>query len=264
MIRIKKNINNKLIIKDYPTKYWLAFIILTIFTFVINYCTFYIAPIYSSLTCHKSWLNKTTCEIFEYSLGNKNLVNQKINNLHEPKELLRNGTIWLKTEVDLLHNHIKNIYYPSHRFLGFFDIFIYRFHWQAAEEIIQIDSFINGNNNKTLKIIRKTPFLFYIPILLLPFTIIISIIAIVVQPIDTYLFDLNQNQLVVRSNILSIWEEKIYSLDQLNIIYSSEMSNQRISSILLKIDEQKIANFNDFTDTKASINLFNLLKQYIK
>lgn len=264
MIRIKENINKKLIIKDYPAKSWLAFIILAIFAFVINYCNFYVAPVYSSLTCNKNWLNITNCEILGSSLGNKNLINQKINNLHEPKSILKNGTIWLKTEVDLLHNHIKNIYYPNNQFLGFFDIYLYRFHWQTENEIIQINNFIQSkDNNKTLKIVRNVPFLFYISILLLPFTIVASVIAILVQPVYTYLFDLNQNHLVIRSNILSILEEKIYSLDQLNVTYTSESDNKKPSSILLKIDEQKIADFNDFIDTKESLNLFNLLKQYI-
>lgn len=265
MIKIVENNDNKLIIKKYPTKYWLSCMILTIFAFIVNYGVFFVAPIYSSLSCNKGWLNTTNCEITESSLFHKNLLHQKVDRIDEPKGILGNGTIWLTTKIDLLHNQIENIYYPGHSFLGFFDVYLYRFHWQAVQEVNQINSFIDQQNNReTLILIRKIPVFFYIPFLLLPLTIAISVICILVQPIDTYIFDIQQNCLVVKNRILSTVEEKTYPLDRLKIAFLTTADNDRPSSILINIDKQKLTTFKDFQNTSEALNLFNLLKQYIR
>ena len=264
MIRIIENSDKKLIIKNYPTKYWLAFIVLTILTFALNYGTFYLAPIYSSLTCNRSWLNKTHCEIREYSLLDRNRLQQTVNNLNEPKKILRNGTIWLTTEVDLLHNRIGNIYYPSHSFLGFFDIYLYRFRGQAVREVDRINDFVrHKNNRKNLILIRKIPGFYYIFLLLLPLTIVMPIILIFIQPINTYVFDRDKHHLVVRNNISSRVEKKIYPLASLKVISSIKTEDDR-KLIILNADEQKLATFNNFLNELEALNTLNLLKQYIK
>jgi len=265
MIRVAENNNKKLIIKNYPTKYWLVCILLAIFSLLINYGAFYLAPIYSSLSCNKGWLNTTNCEIIEYSFGNKDLYYHKIKNLREPKEILRNGTIRLTTEIDLLHNHIKNIYYPSNKLTGFFDLYLYRFHWQSEKEVSQINDFIySKNNQKSLKLIRKIPFVFYISFLLLPLAIVLSIISILVHPVDTYIFDLDQNNLVITNNFASTFEEQIYSLNQLSAVSYSADDDNKLCSIILQVKGQNILTFNDFTNMEEAQKLFNLIKQYVK
>ena len=265
MIRIIENNKYKLIIKDYPTKYWLALIILTIFVVIVNYQAFFLAPIFYCLSCTKGWLNITNCEIIESSLFNKNLFHQIINHIHEPKGVLKNGTIWLTTEIDLLHNRLENIYYPSDRFLGFYSIYLYRFHGQALQELNQINDFIHSKDSQKILILTRKIFsLFYIPFLLLPLTIVIPIISIIIQPITTYIFDVQQNYLFTRKNILSTVEEKTYSLDRLKTISSIENQEHKPYSISINIKEQKLFTFNDFKNKSEALNLFNILKQYIK
>ncbi len=144
MIKTIEYSNNSLILKDYPAKHWLAFICLTIFIILFNYQALFNKPIYSALNCYKEWSNSINYEPIESALFKPDLRHKTIKNIRSPKRILKNGTIWLNTEIDLLHNRIKNNYYPSSHFFGFFSVYLYRFHEQALQEVKQIENFIHN------------------------------------------------------------------------------------------------------------------------
>lgn len=261
MINIIENTNKNLTLKDYPFKHWLAFICFTIFVVIVNYTILFKTPIYSSLTCDRDWFNRVNCELVESALLKHNLRHQTINNISNSPYILKNGRILLNREMDLLHNRVKNNYFPSHSFLGFFDIYLYRFRGQAVNEVKQIKNFIHSQTKEyKLKITRKLFPLFYIPLLLLPATILIGIFATLMQPITTYTFDFQQKNLTVLKKSKLIADRKSYSTDELSITSIDEIK----SSIVLNTNNQTSYLLNDFQNKQQASEIIDTLQQHIK
>ncbi len=77
MIGIIKSDRQQLIIKRYPAKMLLAFILLFILLVDLDYYTLFYLPVYSSLTCTKGFLNNNTCTLAESSsLNNKTIYSR--------------------------------------------------------------------------------------------------------------------------------------------------------------------------------------------
>lgn len=139
MIDIRENKQNKLVIKDYPYRYWLLYICLTIATLLFNYETFVLTPLQSTLVCQKGFFNTNSCQITEYSLFNRNLTKRTVNNIHhvKPSANSNNRNILLKTE---LKGNIQNVYFPSRIF---FNTSMYIRDKELKKDIKKINDFIN-------------------------------------------------------------------------------------------------------------------------
>lgn len=260
MIKIIANNAHDIILRRYPTKLWLAFFCLIVFVIIGNYLALFKTPIYYSLTCDRGWLNTINCELIECAFLKPNLRNQTIKNISTSPDILNNGRILLNVEADLLHNHIKNNYFPSHSFLGFSDIYIYRFRGQVINEVKQIKNFIySQKKSKQLKITRKLFPLFYLSLLLLPTTILVGIFGILLQPITTYTFKFQENNLIVLEKSIFISYRKTHSIDRLTIASADKQKN----SILLTTKTEEFYLFDYFQNPQQASQAINKLKQYI-
>ena len=259
MIQILENDDDKIILRRYPIKNWLAFFCLTASIATLNYLVLFNAPVYSSLTCDRAWLNTIDCELLESSLFKSDLRHQTIKNIGEAQHILNNGRILLNTEIDLLHNQIKNNYFPSHSFLGFYDIYLYRFPRQALNEAKQIKNFVNNRKQNKLEITRKLFSLLYPFLLLLPVTILISIFCILAQPITTYIFNFKQNKLTIVEKSSFTSDRKSHSIDSLKITSTDEQKN----SIMLTTNTKTSYLFDYFQNPKQASKAIDKLKQHI-
>lgn len=190
MIIIAESSDKQLILKDYPFRGWLAFICLAIFVVLCNYQVFFRTPIHSYLNCRKEIFNSISCESIESSLLNNNLTSKTVSNIYEAKKVFgsKSNVIKLEQHTNIWNSKVKKVYYPSN---SYFSPYLYRTNKQVDLEISQIDNFVhNWDNNQTLRLTREISWFLLIFLLLLPFTIIIPLVAIIMQPIVTYLFNL--------------------------------------------------------------------------
>ena len=275
MIRIITNSQNKFIFKDYPTKYWLAFVFLFILILLLDYYVLFLSPNSSSLICTKRFLNTTNCELIETSFFNPNLTHKTITNIQKPRIAFggRVGKIWLKTEIDFWGGSIKNIYYPSS---GIFGLRLYNINQQVRLDVEKLNNFIqNRNSNKVLIIQRPRRttnkqlssifniFRILLVSLILGFPLFIPVIVIFIVPITTYSFDSQKDILTVKQFILFSTEEKSYPLNQLAIISLVENKEEKQPSISIKLERAKTQTINDFKNKAEAINLLNLLKNFV-
>lgn len=260
MIRTLESDRDKLIIKDYPLRWWLAFIFLAMLIIICNYYLFFILPVSSSLTCTKNFLNTTNCELVESSVFNKNLTHQTITNIYKVKQGIgsKSNSILLKTKIKL-RGYIKNIYFPSRSLIR---TKLYRSKNQLQREIEQINNFIHSWNNKTPILNVKMPPLFFLVIWLMPLTILVPLTVIFICPIITYTFESQKNSLTIQELILFSTEEKRYSLNKLEIDFSIE-KDDRHPSISIKTDRDKTYTINDFENKVEAIKLLKSLKKFI-
>ena len=256
MIKLLPTNREQLIIKHYPIKIWLASIFLLIFSFTLYCYTLFKSPIYSSLTCTKDFLNNTNCELVESALLDERLTHQYINNVSKPRKAGgRSNTIWLKTEARLWHGSIKNIYYPSNLF---FDPALQRSNRKVTEEISELNNFIHSRDKQTLTISRKVPFLFSILAVILVLPCSLPLVFTFIFPITTYYFKSSTTKLTIKEFIPLVRKETV-SFEELNNL---ELKTDR-DSILLKVKDREIGNFNDFASKEEYLEVLELIKQYI-
>ncbi len=261
MIIIKENNKDRLIIKDHPAKYWLAFMFLAILIIIDNYYLFFLFPISSSLTCNKVFLNTANCELVESSLINKNLTHRTVANIHKAKQGTygQSHSILLKTEIRLKGN-IKNIYFPSRSLIR---THLYRSNRKLQRNIKQINDFIHSWNNQTLILNKKMPSLFFIVVWLMPLPILVPLTAIFIYPIVAYSFDSQKNSLTIQELIFFSPEEKRFYLNELKISSSVENKAQKYLAVYIKTSKEKTYEINDFENKEEALNLLKLLSQYI-
>ena len=257
MIEIVENKQDKIVIKDYPYKYWLVYICLTIATLLFNYETFVMTPLKSTLDCQKGFLNTNSCQITEYSLFNRNLIKKKVNNIHhvKPSVSSNNRNILLKTE---LKGNVQNVYFPSRLF---FNTPMYTTEKEFKTDIQRINNFINRwQQDEVLIINKKIPILFYVTFLAYPLMLIGSISAIFTCPILTYIFNFLQNYLIVEEKALLSKNEQNYSINKLKLASVEEQKN----SILLNTNSKMSYLLDDFQNQQEAVEILNILKQHIK
>lgn len=274
MIRIIDSSEDKLIFKDYPINYWLAFIFLFVLIIILEYCVLFLSPNSATLICTKNFLNTTKCELIETSFFDKNLTHKTITNIQKPRIAFngRVGKIWLKTEIDLWHG-IKNVYYPNSSAFG---LRLYNINQQVRLDIEKLNNFIQSwNKNKVLIIQRpirtakkQGSFIFKFFWLLLLGSILISplfipIIAIFIFPITTYSFDSLKNSLIVKELILFSVKEQSYPLNQLVITSTLENKEEKQPSIFIKLEREKTQIISDFENKAEALKLLNLIKDFI-
>ena len=260
MIIIVESSDKKLILKDYPFRGWLAFICLGIFVVLCNYQAFFRTPIHSYLNCRKEIFNSISCELIESSLLNNDLTSKTVSNIYEAKKVQgsKSNVIKLEQHTNIWNSRGKKVYYPSNSYFG---PYLYRTNRQVDLEISQIDDFVhNWDNNQTLTLTREISWLSLIFLLLLLSTIIIPLVAIIMQPIVTYLFDLQKKSLIIEELIFFSPKETMFSLNELEIGFS--IKNQR-KSIILKPNLETSYVLNDFENEGELLNILNLLNQFI-
>ena len=256
MIKVVASNEEQLIIKHYPTKLWLAFIFWLIFSFTLYCYTLFQSPIYSSLTCTKSFFNNTNCELVESALLDDRLTHQYINNVSKPRKSGgKSNTIWLKTEARLWHGSIKNIYYPSN---WFFDPALQRSNKHVTEEISKLNNFIHSRDKQTLTISREVPPLFSILVIILVLPCSLPLVFIFILPITTYSFECSTSKLTIKE-FIPLLRKKTVSFEELNNL---QLKTDR-DSILLKVKDKEIGNFNDFASKEEYLEVLELIKQYI-
>lgn len=256
MIKVLATNGEQLIIKHYPTKFWLAFSFAFIFGFILYCYTLFQSPIYSSLTCTKDFFNNTNCKLVESALLNDRFTHQYINNVSKPRKAGgRSNTILLKTEARLWHGSIKNVYYPSNLF---FDPALQRSNKYVTEEISELNNFIHSRDQQTLTISREVSPLFSIlaGILVLPCSL--PLVFILIFPITTYYFKSSTTELTIKEFIPLVRKETV-SLEKFNNV---QLTTDR-DSILLEVKDKEIGNFNDFTSKEEYLEVLELIKQYI-
>ncbi len=261
MIKIIECSEDKLIIKDYPTNYWFAFFVLAVLAIALNYYFLFLSPTSSSLTCTKGFLNTTNCQLLETSFLNKDLTHKTITNIQKPRKVFgyRVRKIWLKTEINILGDGIKNVYYPNS---NIFDPYLYRTD-REVRDIDRLNDFIHNRNEQSLKLERKMPTGFYVVIWLVPVTILLPILVIFIYPIITYSFYSQRNSLTIRETIFFSLQEKTYSLNELEISSTIENEEKKQSIISIKVDSGKTYKINDFINKAEAINLLKLLNRFV-
>jgi hypothetical protein len=80
------------------------------------------------------------------------------------------------------------------------------------------------------------------------------------QPIVTYLFDLQKNSLTIQELVFFDPKETMFSLNELEIGFS--IKNQK-KSIILKPNSDKSYVLNDFENEGELLKVLNLLNQFI-
>ena len=265
MIEVIYNDDRRLILKDRPPKHWIAFILGLAIAIIINCQLFSVFTIYSSLTCNKNWLKQTNCELIEYSVFKSNIKHQEIDNIGIPKGIQKGGTIWLGTEVDLLHNRIKNVYYPSYTFLGLFDIYLYRFRGQALQELNKITEYVRDRHTKKdLILTRTTPIFFYISFLLLLLLVTYPIFIISFQPDRIYNFDFQEKHLAVKYLQLKFaCEDETHPFESLSIESPTISNKNQDISISLYAGKYKILTCDRFHNKQEILKAIDKLKQHI-
>ena len=256
MIDIIKRDRQQLIIKRYPAKMWLAFIFLFILLIGLDYYTLFYLPVYSSLTCTKGFLNNNTCTLAESSSLNKNFTYRNVHNIHHAEHRIRTKSIFLKAEFHLKGN-IENIYFPTRSWTR---PNLYHTNGELQIDIKKINDFIHNRNEQSLEIKKGMPSstrtlpLFLIPLIpsLLP------LIIIVIFPITTYSFKSLTNKLTIKEFIPLSRKETINfeELEDVELITNSK-------SIVLKVKDKEIVNFNNFTSKEEYLKVLELIKQYI-
>ena len=274
MIKIIENSKDKLIFKDYPINYWLAFIFVFVLIIILDYYVLFLSPNSSSLICTKSFLNTTNCELIETSFFNKNLTHRTITNVQKPRIAFggRVGKIWLKTEIDIWHG-IKNVYYPNSSIFG---LRLYNINQQVRLDVKKLNNFIQSwNTNKVLIIQRPiritdkqpSPILNFFSLLLLGLILIlplfVSIIVIFIVPITTYTFDSQKNTLSIREIIFFTAKETSYPLNKIVVTSSIENKEEKQPSISIKLEQAKTQTINDFKNKEEALNLLNSLKNFV-
>lgn len=198
--------------------------------------------------------------MIESSLLNNDLTSKTVSNIYEAKKVFgsKSNVIKLEQHTNIWNSRGKEVYYPSNSYLS---PYLYRTNRQVDLEISQIDNFVhNWDNNKTLTLTREISWLSLIFLLLLPCTIIIPLVAIIMQPIVTYLFDLQKKSLIIEELIFFSPKETMFSLNELEINFS--IKNQE-KPIILKPNPETSYVLNDFKNEDELLNILNLLNQFI-
>lgn len=126
------------------------------------------------------------------------------------------------------------------------------------EEISKLNNFIHSRDKQTLTINREVPPLFSVLAVILVLPCSLPLIFLFIYPITTYDFKNSTSKLIIKEFIPLVRKETINfeELEDLQLISNSK-------SILLKVKDKEIGNFNDFTSKEEYLELLELIKQYI-
>jgi|GEM_PF-5983724 len=260
MIRIIESSADKLRIKQCPANSWIVCIFAALLSAFLGYYTFFQSPISSSLVCTKDFFNRTNCELIESAVFDRNLTDRHIKNIKEPRIKIggRNTSIFLKTDINIWHGNIKNLYYPSSLVS---DPFLARSNKLVLAEIEKLNSFIERpRDSQTLTIERAVPKPFCIigwmsilPLLLPP-------VFIFILPIQTYCFNLRDRNFSVAKTIFYTTEKKEYSLKDLKVI--SRIDNTE-PSIILTVNNKQEYILKDLVREQELPKVLKLIKPFI-